>query len=46
MLHVILSLNSRSSFLQPEENDAGDVRRFLFIIKYVCQSIVFLYFRS
>ena len=44
ILDLILDL--RSSFLQPEENDVGDARKFLFCIIYVCKSIVFLCFRS
>ena len=45
-LLLVSILDLRSSFLQPEENDVGDARKFLFCIIYVCKSIVFLCFRS
>ena len=33
--------NSRSSFLQPNENDAGDARKLLFSIIYVFSQLYF-----
>ena len=38
-----MSLELKVEFLQLEESDAGDARRFLFSIIYVCKSIVFFY---
>ena len=45
-LLLVSILDLRSSFLQPEDNDVGDARKFLFCIIYVYKSIVFLCFRS
>ena len=34
--------NSRSNFIQPEENDAGNARRFYLVLYiYVCKEFVF-----